>query len=59
MLPGQATVWNRGEVACAGSYAGVTARQRIKLPFGGVIGVCQIQLGFCQWRRVWIDQRPD
>ncbi|TRU90157.1 MAG: hypothetical protein EWV76_06100 [Microcystis novacekii Mn_MB_F_20050700_S1] len=34
---GTATVWNRGEVACAGSYAGVTARQRIKLPFGGVI----------------------
>lgn len=34
---GTATAQRRGEIACAGSYAGVTARQRIRLPFGLVI----------------------
>ncbi|MFM7477872.1 MAG: hypothetical protein ACKO2T_19715, partial [Microcystis aeruginosa] len=34
---GTASAQRRLERACAGSYAGVTARQRIKLPFGLVI----------------------
>ena len=34
---GTATAQQRGEKACANSYAGVTARQRIRLPWGTVI----------------------
>ncbi|MEG3440260.1 hypothetical protein V0288_24245 [Pannus brasiliensis CCIBt3594] len=34
---GQATAKERGEVACANSFTGVTARQRIRLPFGIVV----------------------
>lgn len=34
---GEATANQRGEVACANSFTGVTARQRTRLPFGFVV----------------------
>ena len=43
---GTASAQKRGEVACAGSYAGVTARQRIRLPFGLVIWGPRFALDF-------------
>jgi len=43
---GTASALERGETACANSYAGVTARQRIRLPWGTLIWGPRFALDF-------------
>lgn len=55
---GTASALERGETACANSYTGVTARQRIRLPFGGVIWGPRFKLDFVRGSGCAVGKDP-